>query len=237
MSWVTHFFSSTYGRKLLMAVTGISLLLFLLAHLSGNLLLFAGPEAFNAYAEFMGSNPLVRTAEIGLFALIIFHIYDGLRLAFFNNKVRGQGYATKSKKGSSWYSRNMHWTGTIILIFLILHLISFFMTARLGIDLGFGVDSSKWTDPKLPGFPAGADESLYHKVVALFEVKWYAIINILAMIPVAGHLMHGFQSAFQTMGWRHSKLTPIVRALGFGYAILVPLAFAVIPLYFMIKAF
>jgi succinate dehydrogenase / fumarate reductase cytochrome b subunit len=233
-------FSYSIGKKMIMGLTGLFLIVFLLEHLIGNLLLLSGPVAFNQYAEFMGSNPLIRAAEFILFGGLIFHIVDGLMLKIQNAKARPVGYAVSSgTKNASWFSKNMAVTGTILLIFLILHLISFFLKARFGVDVNFGVDTIKWE-----GDWAGTAEyglspehtfSMWHKSAWLFSIPWYSIIYIISMVVVMMHLLHGFQSAFQTLGLNHPKYTPLIKAIGYGYAVLVPAGYCVIPIAFLIN--
>lgn len=228
MSKLTSIFQYSIGKKLIMGLTGLFLITFLIEHLIGNLLLFSGPDAFADYAHFMGTNPVIRIAEFGLFGGFIFHIVDGLWLAKRNADARPVKYARSSGgKNATWFSKNMHWTGIVILTFLILHLLSFFLLGRFGVDVD------------VTGTQGGYDmyegeHKLYWKVIAHFQVWWYSAIYILAMIFVGFHLNHGFQSAFQTMGWVHPKLTPIVKASGALFAVVVPAAFAAIPLYFLI---
>jgi succinate dehydrogenase / fumarate reductase, cytochrome b subunit len=233
-------FSYSIGKKMIMGLTGLFLIIFLVVHLIGNLQLLVGPKPFNEYAEFMGTNPLIRLSEFILFAGFIFHIVDGLMLAIQNRKARPVAYAVSSgTKNASWFSKNMAVTGTILLIFLILHLISFFLQARFGVDVSFGADVNKYTgewiaDPQW-GVGAGHDYSLYHKTGLLFSIPWYSILYIVSMVVVMMHLLHGFQSAFQTLGINHPKYTPIIKALGYGYAVLVPAGYALIPIMFLIN--
>lgn len=233
-------FSYSIGKKMIMGLTGLFLIVFLVEHLIGNLLLLSGPAAFNEYAEFMGTNPLIRVMEFGLFGGFILHIVDGLMLKMQNSKARPVGYAVKSgSKNASWFSKNMAVTGTILLIFLILHLISFFIKARFGVDVNFGVDpkmyQGEWVTMPGNGLGEGHTFSMYHKAAWLFSIPWYSILYIVAMVVVMMHLLHGFQSAFQTLGINHPKYTPIIKALGYGYAVLVPAAFCVIPIAFLIN--
>lgn len=228
MSKLTSIFTYSIGKKLIMGLTGLFLITFLIMHLLGNLLLFSGPEAFSEYAHFMGTNPLIRIMEIVLFAGFLFHIVDGLWLAKQNAAARPVKYARSAgSKNSTWFSRNMHWTGSIMLIFLILHLISFFFLGRFGIDLDVTGNQADYQsfDPEY---------QLYWKVIGHFQIWWYSVIYILAMIFMGFHLAHGFQSAFQTMGWAHPKLTPVVKATGMLYAVVIPAAYAAMPLYFLI---
>lgn len=233
-------FSYSIGKKMIMALTGIFLITFLPVHLAGNLLLLKGPAAFNEYAEFMGTSPLIRVMEFVLFGGFIFHIVDGLMLKMQNKKARPIGYAVSAgSKNASWFSKNMATTGIILLIFLILHLISFFIKARFGADVNFGINSENWNGSWLTQGDYGVTPehpfSMYHKTAMLFSIPWYAILNIVAMLVIMGHLIHGFQSAFQTLGINHPKYTPLIKAIGYGYAVIVPLGFCVIPVAFLIN--
>ncbi len=225
-----------------MGITGLFLVVFLIEHLIGNLLLLVGPQAYNGYAEFMGHNILIRASEFILFGGLIFHMADGLMLYFQNRKARPVGYAVKSgTSNASWFSKNMATTGVILLIFLILHLISFFLKARFNVDVGFGIDASKYQGPafvenaEMYGLMPETGFSLWHKTALLFSIPWYSIVYIISMVVVGMHLAHGFQSAFQTLGINHPKYSPIIKAIGYGYAVLVPAGFAAIPIYFLIN--
>ncbi len=135
MSWFTKTFSSTIGRKLVMSITGLFLCSFLVIHLIGNLQLFKddGGAAFNIYSKFMGHNPIIRTMEFVLLAGFLFHIWDAIALTRRNKSARSQGYAVnRSEQNSNWSSRNMGLLGTVILVFLIIHLYNFFWPARFG---------------------------------------------------------------------------------------------------------
>lgn len=235
MSTLTKSFSYSIGKKLLMGLTGLFLILFLVEHLIGNMLLIVGPQAFNDYAEFMGGNLLIRIAEVGLFAIFILHIVDGLMISAKNAKARPVKYAVKAgNANSTWFSRNMKWTGIFILVFLILHLCSFFLTARFGVDLGIGIAPEySYLQPGMEAI-SGEHISMWHKAAAQFTVEWYVGIYVLAMVFLIFHLNHGFQSAFQTLGWNHKKYTPIIKLAGAGFSILVPIAFAFIPVYFVV---
>lgn len=243
MGSISKAFSYSIGRKLIMGLTGLFLISFLPVHLAGNLLLFKGATAFNEYSEFMGHNPIIRTMEIVLFAGFLFHIVDGLWLALKNRKARPVRYAVNGgAKNAPLFSRIMPHTGIIVLVFLILHLVSFFVRARFGVDVPYeGIDptlyDNAWNaaNAESIGLHAGDSFSPYHKTVAVFSVAWYSIFYVVAMAVIGFHLLHGFQSAFQTLGIRHKKYTPLIKALGIGYAILIPAAFAAIPIYFLVN--
>lgn len=238
MSTLKQAFSYSVGKKLLMGLTGIFMILFLVEHLIGNLLMLAGPKSFNDYAEFMGGNLLIRIAEFGLFATFILHIVEGLLISMKNAKARPVKYAVKAgNANSSWFSRNMKWTGILILVFLILHLLSFWVTGRFGGDIKFGIAPEySYLQPGMDMISA-EHISLWHKAAAQFTVEWYVGIYVLAMIFLIFHLNHGFQSAFQTLGLNHKKYTPIIKLSGTAFSVLVPLAFAAIPVYFLVMKY
>jgi succinate dehydrogenase / fumarate reductase cytochrome b subunit len=222
MNWFTKTFSSTVGRKFVMSITGLFLCSFLVVHLIGNLQLFKddGGAAFNIYSEFMGHNPIIRTMEIVLLLGFLFHIYDGLVLSRKNKAARPVNYAeNRPQENSTWSSRNMGLLGTVILVFLIIHLWNFFVPARFGGLEGVVIE--------------GADyDNLYIRVVQSFQIWWYVALYVIAMVALAYHLIHGFQSAFQSLGLSHKKYTPFIKTFGYAFSIIVCLGFAIIPLYF-----
>ncbi|PSR52159.1 succinate dehydrogenase [Adhaeribacter arboris] len=225
MSWFTKTFSSTIGRKLIMSLTGLFLCSFLVVHLIGNLQLFKddGGEAFNIYSKFMGHNPVIRTLELVLLAGFAFHIWDALALTRRNKSARSVGYAVNHlDQNSNWSSRNMGLLGTVILVFLLIHLYNFFWRARFG-------------DLPVQTIEGEEYEDLYSVVVESFQIWWYVTIYVIAMAALCFHLIHGFASAFQTLGLNHKKYTPAIQAIGYGFSILVCLGFAAMPLYFFFQ--
>ncbi len=210
-------FSYSVGKKLVMGLTGIFLILFLIVHCSINALVFLndGGETFNTAAEFMAHNWLMRTLEIFLFLGFIIHIIQSLILTLENKKARKIGYAVSNANANSkWYSRSMGLLGTLILIFLIIHLKHFWVVSR-------------FTDHITSG-----EETLYEEMREVFSNPLAVIIYVLAMFSLSYHLMHGFQSAFQTLGLNHKKYTPVIKKLGIIYSILIPFIFALMPLAF-----
>ena len=222
MSWFTKTFSSTMGRKIIMSVTGLFLCSFLVVHLIGNLQLFNddGGAAFNLYSYFMANNIIIRIMELVLVAGFLFHIYDAIMLIRRNKAARPIGYAEhRPQENSTWSSRNMGLLGTVILVFLIIHLWNFFVPARFGGLEGVVIEGAEY-------------ENLYIRVVESFQIWWYVAIYVIAMVALAYHLIHGFQSAFQTLGLDHKKYTPFIQMFGYAFSVLVCLGFAIIPLYF-----
>ena len=214
-------FSSSLGKKYLMAITGLFLCSFLIIHFLGNIALFTNPVQFNEYTRFMSSNPIIRVMEIVLVVGFLTHIIDAIILTRANKKAQPVKYAMNKNK-SSWYSRNMGLTGTIILVFLILHLQSFWYEYKFG-EVLMTIDSN-------------GDEikDMFTIVKTAFSEWWYSAIYILAMILLGSHLNHGFQSAFQSVGLRHKKYTPTIKMLGTGFSISITIGFISFPIYFFI---
>jgi succinate dehydrogenase / fumarate reductase cytochrome b subunit len=219
--WLIDFLGSSIGKKLLMALTGTFLILFLLVHLIGNLQLLIpdNGKTFNEYAHFMGHNKLIQVISIGNFIFILLHIIVSITLTIANKKARPVGYVYQAKNPkSSATSRNMMILGSIILIFLVLHLSHFYAKSKFG-----GL-----AEIELTGGIKGHD--LYRETKAVFSQVWIVAVYAICMIGVAFHLLHGFQSAFQTFGLNHKKYTPMIKSVGVGFAILVPFLYALIPL-------
>jgi len=224
MSWFTTTFSSTIGRKIVMSITGLFLCSFLVVHLIGNLQLFNddGGHAFNVYSHFMGHNPVIRVMEFVLLAGFVFHIWDAVALTRRNKAARKVGYAySRPQDNSNWSSRNMGLLGTVILVFLIIHLYNFFLPTKTG-----GLDKVM-----IDGVMV---DNLYIRVAESFKIWWYVALYVLSMAALAFHLVHGFQSAFQSLGINHKKYTPAIKTIGYAFSVLVCLGFAAMPLYFFL---
>lgn len=201
-----------------MALSGFFLLFFLLQHLTINFLSVISPDTFNEVSHFMGYNPVVQflLQPVLLFG-VVFHLVMGMYLELQNNKARGVKYASnKANANSTWMSRNMLITGIMILLFLALHFIDFWIPE---IDYKFISVS--------PEDPTRYWEELHHKFENMIRVGVY----VLSFIFLGLHLMHGFQSAFQSVGFNHNKYTPILKKLGTIYAIVVPATFIFIALF------
>jgi succinate dehydrogenase / fumarate reductase, cytochrome b subunit len=215
MSWVTKTLSSSLGRKLIMAVTGLSLIAFLLVHCGINACIFLndGGQTFNEAAEFMAHNLFIRVAEVGLMAGFIIHIVDGLMLWKSNTDKRPVKYAVvKGEANSTWYSRSMGLLGSLLLIFLVIHLRHFWVVSRFTDEI------------------TGGQTTLFAEMQEVFVNPFPVALYVLGCISLAYHLLHGFQSAFQTMGWNHPKYTPFIKSLGAWFSILIPLIFAAMPI-------
>jgi len=225
MKWFINFLTSSIGRKLIMSLTGLFLILFLVTHLIGNLQLLYndGGESFNTYAYFMTTNPLIKMISFGLYFFILLHTIQGLILWAVNKGKKGVRSAVKTKDNASWASNNMALLGSLVLFFLFIHMGDFWLKMKLGkLDTIAYAEGHEIND-------------LYARVNIAFKELWIVIVYLIGLLALGFHLSHGFASAFQTLGLRHKKYTPLIKGLGIAYSILIPLAFAIIPLYIYFK--
>lgn len=226
MNWFTQTLASTLGKKCIMALTGLFLITFLVVHVAGNLSLLKddGGQTFNLYTAFMTTNPVISFLSYANYTMILLHIVYALMLTMQNRKARPIGYAVnKPAKNSHWTSRNMGILGTLILIFLIVHLRGFWYTFKFG------------NPPKVTYAGVGEVKDMYAIVVAAYTQWWYALFYVISMFFVAFHLLHGFKSAFQTLGLTHKKYTPFIEKVGIAFSIIVPGLFAFIPIWLYFK--
>jgi succinate dehydrogenase / fumarate reductase cytochrome b subunit len=178
----------------------------------------------------MGTNLIIRTMEIGLFAGLLLHIVQGLILWYQNSKARPVKYqVNKAGSNSKWYSRSMGLLGTLLLMFLVLHIYHFWTPSRLG---GIG-NIQALEETSLVTYNNQHALNLFAEMKNVFTGNLFiVIIYVLGVISLAWHLVHGFQSAFQTLGINHKRYTPIIKAAGIGFSIIVPLIFALMPVAF-----
>lgn len=217
-------FTSSIGKKLIMGLTGIFLISFLTVHCIINACIFAmdNGELFNKAAHFMGTNIFIRIMEVGLFAGIILHIVQGLVLTFENNKKTPVKYAVNNaNQNSKWYSRSMGLLGTLLLIFLIMHIYHFWTMSRIPQVFGYLEEVD---------YDGKTYHNLFHQMVVVFENPIVVALYVLSMISLAYHLLHGFSSAFQSLGLNHKKYTPIIKTVGTVFSIVVPIIFALMPI-------
>ncbi|MDP5121222.1 MAG: succinate dehydrogenase cytochrome b subunit [Spirosomaceae bacterium] len=259
MSWLVKTVNSSIGRKVLMALTGLFLCTFLIVHMIGNLQLFNGDGgySFNKYAVFMTTNPLIKTVSYGLYAMILFHAFWGLYVTYINRKARSARYAI-TNSSSTWASRNMAVLGTVLLVYIAVHMGDFWFDYKFGHvpftkyveDVTSGQLISQEVMPagytqevKLAAFANEAEgtqtviiKDLYAEVSEAFENIFIVLFYILSMGALAFHLVHGFQSGFQTLGLNHPKYNGLIKNIGIAiFAIAIPLAFAAMPIYFFLK--
>ncbi len=212
MSWLSNFLTSAIGRKLVMSLTGLFLIVFLLIHLTGNIMILLPDEgaSFSGFVDAMESNPLIKVMSIVLILGFVIHIIQGILLYFKNRHSKGGKYAVTPKDNATWASKNMALLGTIIFLFLIIHFMDFFIPMKVLKEYDH--------------------HELYHKVIAAFQNPIYVVLYVIGMISLGFHLAHGFQSAFQTLGVNNEKYSPFIKKLGMLYSIIVPLLFALIPI-------
>lgn len=225
MTW-KQLFTSSVGKKFVMALTGISLIVFLIVHVGLNACIWANDngEMFNRAAHFMGSTVVIRIAEVGLFMGIILHIIQGLILEFENRSKRSIGYQVPlGNRGSKWYSRSMGLLGTLILLFLIMHIYHFWTPSRLG---GIGNIHELGTTT----YDGKEYHNLYAEMLMVFQSPVIVFLYILGCISLAYHLLHGFKSAFRTLGMSNQRYVKIVKFLGAAFSIIVPVTFAMMPI-------
>lgn len=223
MGWFIKFLTSSIGQKIIMSLTGLFLISFLLIHLIGNLklLLSDGGIKFNEYAYFMTHNPFIKTISYLLYLSILLHAIQGWALWRKNKAARGpQRYAvqvTRTTGTSAFASKSMGWLGTIVFIFILIHLYQFWLQMKLGNLPMMDIKGEQYKD-------------LYAIVNDAYANFGYVVFYVLSMVVIGYHLLHGFQSAFQTLGLHHRKYTPTIKLVGRIYAILIPFGFALIPI-------
>ncbi len=211
---------SSIGQKQIMAVTGLVWAGFVLSHMIGNLLIIAGPDVYNGYSHALVSNPLVYLAEAGLVLTLLFHVVKGIRLTIANRRARDTKYALtpNGAKSPRFQSRWMIFHGSIILVFIILHLLSF--------KYGPGIREGYITTVN------GVEmRDIYRLVVEAFRQPGYMLWYVIAMVFVGLHLSHGFYSSFASLGFYHPRYSPILNKFGYLYAVVVALGFIVPPIY------
>lgn len=210
-----NYFSTSVGKKIQMSLTGLFLIIFLVVHCYINSLIWVSKEAYEAAAHFMGTNMIIHIAEFGLFAFLILHIVQGLALWSRNRSKRSVGYAVKAGNATSkWYSRSMGILGSLILIFLVTHLYAF------------------WGPNRLSQVSGNGERDLYEMMRITFQNPLIVVVYILGCIALAWHLVHGFFSAFQTLGLATNKYKSMIKTVGVGFSIIVPLIFIMMPLSF-----
>lgn len=220
---MSNFFTSSLGKKLIMSLAGLFLCAFLVVHLGINLLLLSSDkgEAFRIGVEFMTTNILIKIMEIFLFGGFLLHIIYGVILQIRNWIARPSGYAVSNNSQTSFFSKYMIHTGGIIFVFLIIHLANFYFVK-------LGLTSAPEGTNALEG-----PHDFYNMAINLFSTPGYSIFYVVCMVFLSFHLLHAFQSAFQTIGINHKKYSPIIKWVGNIYAIAIPAGFAIIPLYFL----
>ena len=210
-----------FYRKLLIAVTGLFLCLFLIVHLSANCILLLpeeiAREAYNSYSTILRESPIIKIVAYVLYLAIILHVIIALLITLSNRKAASGNYElNKSQENSTWASQNMGVLGILILIFIIVHLVNFWAKIKLGIG-------------ESPGLDASGNVDVYEVTYSLFQNIYYVIFYTVLMIPLGLHLYHGLKSGFKTLGFYHKRGLKILAKISLIYAIIMAIGFGVIP--------
>lgn len=221
MKW-SELFTSSVGKKFVMGFTGIFLILFLIVHVGLNACIWAmdGGKMFNVAADFMGTTVVMRILEIGLFLGFILHIVQGYVLEVQNRRKRAIGYKVPmGNRGSRWYTRYMGWLGTFVLLFLVIHIKNFWIPSRFDMPEDYrqiynGIEV----------------HDLYRLMQDTFVNPWIVLVYLIGCVSLAFHLLHGFQSAFRSLGVYNGRYLRLINGIGIGFAIIVPVAFAMMPI-------
>ncbi|MDI9337940.1 MAG: succinate dehydrogenase cytochrome b subunit [Alphaproteobacteria bacterium] len=216
-------FLSSIGRKLTMALTGLFLISFLIVHAGLNLCVFANDngDMFNKAAHFMAANWVPRVLEIGLFAVFILHIAQGYMLFFYNKSKRDIKYSIPYTTGSKWYSRSMAILGTLLLLFLVIHLANFWVPSRFTV-----------LETTIPKNQTTEVANLYGLMQNVFQSWIVVIIYVVGCIALAYHLAHGFVSAFKTLGILHKGILRLLNSMGIAFSLAIGIIFASMPICF-----
>ncbi len=216
MTQKMRYLGSTIGQKQIVALTGLGLSGFVLGHMAGNLLMFISPQAYNEYGHGITSSPLYLPIEIGLLAAFLFHVFVALRLKFKNLKARSDKYAVQAtgEKASDKVSSTMATQGFIIAAFVILHLRTF-----------------KYGPVYMMDYGKGPIRDLFRVMVEVFNQPGYLVWYVATLLVLGLHLSHGIKSVFTTWGAYHPKYVPALKALAWGYAIIVVGGFLTQPIY------
>jgi succinate dehydrogenase / fumarate reductase cytochrome b subunit len=214
MNWFITIGSSSIGKKMLMALTGLFFCVFLFTHLIGNLMIYGGKTAFNTYSVKLHTlGFLINIIEMGLLLCAIVHVSLGIILYYQNWRARPVGYVkNKNAGGRTLSSATMPYTGLYLLIFVIIHLINFHFSNRT------------------------EDGGIYQVVSSMFSNPAYAVYYLFSMIVAAFHIKHGIWSAFQTLGINHPKYMPLIKNVSFMFSIITAIGFGSIPLFLVILA-
>ncbi len=220
MSQLLKFIGSSVGKKFIMALSGLAMVFFLIEHLSGNLLLFSkNPDPYNKYSDFLLSfGWLIIVAELGLIAILLFHMFSAISISIGKKKARPVSYAKTGNAGEpskkTFSSKTMIWTGLLTFAFIVIHLKTF----KFGPNYSSTVDGVEMRD-------------LHTLVWKVFQNPIYVAWYVGTLIFLGFHLRHGFWSAFQSLGVHHPRYTPVIYSVGILVAIIISVGFLGIPLW------
>ena len=239
--------NTAVGKKIVMALTGLALCFYLVTHLAGNLVLLMGDQKFNAYAHTLTSLPIIPIIELGLLAIFLIHIYDAVKVSVENRKARPVGYESKvwarnkSKKSrKSAASSTMMWSGIVILVFTVLHILHFkygtfypveSQSQSHSIVVGTGTSTVASTDAKSPQEAHAEVRDLAYLVISEFKKPLVMLLYVAAMIALGLHLYHAFWSAFQSLGVSNTRYTAMLRTVGQVFTLVIAGGFIFLPLW------
>ena len=231
MNW-SQFFTSAVGRKIVMALTGLFLISFLIVHVGLNSCIFNDLKwfnpnddgsMFNRAAYFMGNSIVIRIMEIGLFAGFILHIIQGYAVEAKNRTMRKKGYRVDlGNRGSTWMSRSMAILGTLIFLYLVMHISQFWWPSRVSHDV------PPVSYPELSG-----DREMHNMFLLMFntfQTGWIVVLYLIGVGSLLFHLLHGFHAAFRSVGVHNRKYLATLKGLGYGFSVIVCVLFALMPI-------
>jgi len=211
MNRAVRFYRSAIGKKVVMAVTGMIGIAFLIAHVAGNLLAFRGSEALNAYSAFLKSTgELLWVVRVVLIVSVILHVIAAYQLTMQNRAARPIAYTRREPQVSTLASRTMRWSGVLLLVFIIVHILHF-TTGNIN--------------------PTGlfSPTDVYGNVVGSFRIWWVSLFYIVAMIALGAHIYHGAWSSVRTIGFAQASPNPLHRRVALVLALFLWLGFTAIP--------
>ena len=211
MNRAVRFYRTAIGKHVVMAVTGLIGIGFVIGHMSGNLLAFAGPEAINAYAHFLKSTgELLWILRAVLVVSVIVHVIAAVQLTRQNRAARPHGYVKREPQVSTWASRTMRWGGALLLVFIVLHILHF--------------TTGDWR-------PSGtfSNKDVYSNIVLSFRIWWVTLFYVIAMIALGLHLYHGAWSSVRTLGMSQPSPKPLHRTIALGVAVVLWAGFTIVP--------
>ena len=218
-----HFLKSTVGRKIIVAISGQSMVLFVIVHLLGNSSIFI-PGGINAYAEHLHAfPPLVWVVRLVMLVMALLHFYFGIQVKLENSAAKPVSYAVNNKLKATFASENMIWSGLLLALFIVGHLLHF--TARMTPDIA----------PRLSTLSSGGVFDVYAMVVGSFQHGFIAIIYIAAMVVLFFHMYHGIQAFFQTMGWNNDRCLPVISSVGRAIAFIFLIGYSSIPVFIFFR--
>jgi succinate dehydrogenase / fumarate reductase cytochrome b subunit len=214
-----RFYRSTIGKKVIMAVTGLMLVVFVIGHMAGNLQVFIGPAKMNTYAAFLqGLGEFLWLARLGLLAAVLLHILMAWQLTQISRKARPVSYTVRQPQVSTVASRTMRWGGVLLLVFIVFHILHF--TTGTVFPMASQPDAM---------YPAFTHTNVYGNVVSAFRVWWVTLFYVVAMLFLMLHLFHGAWSSLRTLGLAKPSPHPLHRRLATAIALIVWLGFTAVP--------